>query len=287
MVTSGPKGLHIGIDTEKVVVSSGPLRMRTGRARRVRWGSVTEVVPVPPSGRSRQDRVRFASQLTLVLVMLSAVLSALGVAWWAAAGGSVALVALLTFEQARAARTGIIALPKGDSAHVLVAAEERAAFERAFAVAKRVRRTWPALRHMIDSDDADRSLSAALEELAAIMARRQQIRCLRAELAQATRHDLPADSPAVQALAEQRLRVEALWRSTAGAANRILASINAAALAGENLIREQRIGDTAREAELAISRLTAAGPPRTEAGPELAERTAAVIAAYRELASGR
>ncbi len=287
MVTSGPKGLHIGIDGEKVVVSPVPLKMRTGRARRVRWGSVTEVVPVPPSGRSRQDRVRFASQLTLVLVMLSAVLSALGVAWWAAAGGSVALVAFMAIEQARAARTGIIALPKGDSAHVLVAAEERAAFERAFAVAKRVRRTWPALRHMIDSDDADRGLSAALEELAAIMARRQQIRCLRAELAQATRHDLPADSPAVQALAEQRLRVEALWRSTAGAANRILGSINAAALAGENLIREQRIGDTAREAELAISRLTAAGPPRTESGPELAERTAAVIAAYRELASGR
>ena len=287
MVTPGPKGLHIGIDTEKVVVSSSSLRMRTGRARRVRWGSVTEVVPVAPSGRSRQDRIRFASQLTLVLVMLSAVLSALGIAWWLAAGGSVALIAFVAVEQARAARTGIIARPKGDSAHVLVAVEERAAFERAFVVAKRVRRTWPALRHMIDSGDADRSLSAALEELAAIMARRQQIRCLREELAQATRHDLPADSPAVQALAEQRLRVEALWRSTAGAANRILASINAAALAGENLIREQRIGDTAREAELAISRLTAAGPPRTEAGPELAERTAAVIAAYRELASGR
>jgi hypothetical protein len=287
VVTPGPKGLHIGIDTEKVVVSPSPLKMRTGRARRVRWGSVTEVLPVAPSGRSRQDRIRFASQLTLVLVMLSGVLSALGIAWWLAAGGSVALVAFVAVEQARAARTAIIAMPKGDSAHVLVAPEERSAFERAFVVAKRVRRTWPALRHMIDSDDADRSLSAALEELAAIMARRQQIRCLREELAQATRHDLPADSPAVQALAEQRLRVEALWRSTAGAANRILASINAAALAGENLIREQRIGDTAREAELAISRLTAAGPPRTEAGPELAERTAAVIAAYRELASGR
>jgi hypothetical protein len=140
---------------------------------------------------------------------------------------------------------------------------------------------------MIDPVEADRSLAAALEELAAIMARRQQIRRLREELAQATRHDLPADSPAAQALAEQRLRVEALWRSTAGAANRILASINAAALAGEELIREQRIGETARAAELAISRLTSGGPPRTEAGPELAERTAAVIAAYRELASGR
>jgi hypothetical protein len=287
VVTPGLKGLHIGIDAEKVVVSPRSLKMRSGRARRVRWGSVTEVVPVPPSGRSREERVRFASQLALVLVVLSAVLGALGIAWWAGVSGSVALVAFVAVEQARAARTGIIALPKAEGAHVLHAAEERAAFERAFVVAKRVRRTWPALRHMIDPVDADHSLTAALEELAAIMARRQQVRRLREELTSATRHDLPADSPAVQALAEQRLRAEALWRTTAGAANRILASINAAALAGEELIREQRVGETARQAELAISRLTAAGPPQSEAGPELAERTAAVIAAYRELAAGR
>lgn len=287
MAKPGPKGLHIGIDAEKVVVSPLPLKMRTGRAKRVRRGSVTEIVPVPSSGRGREERIRFASQLALALVVLSAVLGALGVAWWAAAGGSIVLVAVVAVEQARAARTGIIALPRGEGSHVLHAAEERSAFARAFAVAKRVRRTWPALRHMIDPEDADRSLSAALEQLAAIMAQRQQIRRLRAELAQATRHDLPADSPAVQALAEQRLKAEALWRSTAGAANRILASINAAALAGENLIREQRLGETARQAELAISRLTASGPPRTEAGPDLAERTAAVIAAYRELAADR
>jgi hypothetical protein len=286
VVRPGPKGLHIGIDAEKVVVSPLPLKMRTGRARRVGWGSVTEVVPVPASGRSREERFRFASQVALALVVLSSVVTALGFAWWAAAAGSVALVAFVVVEQARAARAGIIALPKGDDSFVLHAPEERAAFERAFTVAKRVRRTWPALQHMIDPADADHSLAAALTELATIMARRQQIRLLREELSVATRHDLPADSPAVQALAEQRLRVEALWRSTAAAANRILAGINAAALAGENLIREQRIGETARAAELAISRLTAAGPPRTEAGPDLAERTAAVIAAYRELAAG-
>ena len=287
MTTPGPKGLHIGIDAEKVVVSPYPLKMRVGRAKRVRWGSVTEVVPAPPSGRAREDRVRFCSQLVLVLVVLSAVLSALGIAWWAAGAGSVALVAFVAVEQARAARVGSIALPRGDGAHVLHAAEERAAFERALVVARRVRRTWPALRHMIDPDAADRSLTSALGELAAIMSRRQQIRRLRDELAGAAPHDLPADSPAVQALVEQRLRVEGIWRSTAGAANRILASINAAALAGENLIREQRIGETAREAELAISRLTAAGAAPSDAGPELAERTAAVIAAYRELAAGR
>jgi hypothetical protein len=287
VIRPGPHGLHIGIDAEKIVVSPRPLRMRSGRARRSRWGSVTEVVPVPPSGRSREDRVRFASQLSLALVVLSAVLSALGIAWWAGAAGSIALVAFVAVEQARSARTWSIALPRGEGAHVLHAAQERAAFERALVVARRVRRTWPALRHMIDPEEADRSLTAALGDLAAIMVRRQELRRLRAELATATRHDLPTDSPAAQALAEQRLRAEGIWRSTAGAANRILASINAAALAGEDLLREQRIGETARAAELAISRLTASGPASLDAGPELAERTAAVIAAYRELASGR
>ena len=276
--------LFIGIDSEKIVVSPAPLKMRVGRARRSRWGSVTEVVPAPPSGRSREDRVRFASQLSLALVVLSAVLSALGIAWWAAAAGSIALVAFVTAEQARAARVGRLALPRGDDSYVLHAVEERAAFERAVVVARRVRATWPALRHMIDPGDADRSLTAALGELAAIMARRQQIRRLREELTTAGQHDLPADSPAVQALAEQRLRVEGLWRAGAGAANRILASINAAALAGEELIREQRLGETAREAELAIARLTAAATSPLDSGPDLAERTAAVITAYRELA---
>ncbi|OJF13401.1 hypothetical protein [Couchioplanes caeruleus] len=282
---TGLQGLFVGADHEKIVVSPDPIRMRTGRARRVRRGSVTEVVPVLPSGRSREERVRFSSQLSLALLVLSAVLATLGIPWWAAAAGSLALVAFVGVQQARAARLGTLALPRGEDSFVLHAAEERAAYGRALVVAQRVRGTWPQLRHMIDPGDADRSLTAALRELAAIMNRRQQIRRLREELGAAALHNLPADSPAVQALAEQRLRVEGLWRSSAAAANRILASINAAALAGENLIREQRVGETAREAELAISRLTAAGATPADSGPELAERTAAVIAAYRELAA--
>jgi hypothetical protein len=282
-----PGALFVGADAEKIVVSPYPIKMRSGRAERHRQGSVVEVLPVAPSGRSREDRVRFSSQLALVLLVFTAVLSAAGIAWWATAAGSIALVTFVSAAQARAARVGVLALPRGDDSFVLHAAEERVAYGRALAVGRRVRATWPALRHMIDPEQADRDLTAALRDLAGIMARRQQIRRLREELGSASRHDLPADSPAVQALAEQRLRAEALWRSTAAAANRILAGINAAALAGENLIREQRVGDTAREAELAISRLTVGGPPQTDAGPELAERTAAVIAAYRELASGR
>jgi hypothetical protein len=286
MPSESLRELHIGADAEKVVVSPYPLRMRTGRAKRARSGSVTEVVPIAPSGRTREHRTRFASQLGLVLLVLSAVLTALGIPWWAAAAGTVALVGFVAVEQARAARVGVLALPRKEGTHVLWAREERIAFERAVGVSRRIRRTWPELRDMIDSADADRTLTRALDQLAALMDRRQQIRRLRAELAEIGRTDLPTDSPARQALAAQRDRVEALWRETGIAANRMLAGINAAAMASEGVIRELRIGHAARDAELAISQLATAGPALvTEAAPELAERTAAVVAAYRELAA--
>jgi len=280
--------LHIGVDAQKVVVAPYRLVVRTGRARRRRTGSIVEMVPVPASGRSREDRGRFAAQLSLVLLVLSAVLGALGLPWWALAGGSAGLVGLVVVRQARAARVASFGVPSGPDGHVLYAREERIAYERALIVARRLRRTWPALAAMIDPAEADRSLAGALDDLAAIMSRRQEIRRLRAELSEVDDRDLPPGSPAVRALLAQRVRVDALWQETGATANRILAALNAAALAGENLIREQRIGETAREAELAISRIAAAGAGRsTEAAPDLAERTAAVIAAYRELGAGR
>jgi hypothetical protein len=281
------KGLHIGVDADKIVVASYPLRLKTGRAVRRRSGSVTEVIPVPPSGRTRENRIRFVARLALPLFFLGAVLNAAGIPWWAPAVGGAALLGFVAWAQARAARPGTIAVPAGDDAHVLVAVEERAAYQRAVVVSRRIRSTWPALGRLVDRADADRTLTLALGELATLMARRQQIRRLRTELSEVNHRELPPDSPAVAALAAQRSRVETLWRVTGGQANRMLGALNTAALAGENLIREQRIHDTARDAELAISRLAAAGTaPAVEAGPELAERTAAVIAAYRDLGAG-
>ncbi len=279
--------LHIGIDTEKVVVATRPLVMLAGRARRHTTGSVTEVIPVPGSGRTRAERARFAARLALPLLVLGAVPGALGMPWWAGQVVALTLVAAVARRQSRAARTGVLTVPSGDTAHVLVAGAERAAYERAVVVSRRIRRTWPALGDLIDPADADRTLTRALAELAALMARRQQIRLLRTELRAARPGPLPADSLAVQALAAQRDRVERLWRTTGAQANRMLAGIDAAALAGESLIREERLRQTARDAERAITRLAPAGPaPVAEAGPELAERTTAVIAAYRELGAG-
>jgi len=285
MAAPPARHLHIGVDAEKIVVGPRPLRMRGGRATRRRQGTVVEVVPVPPSGRTREDRTKLLAQLGVVLLVLGIVLNALGLVWWQAAAGAVAVLVLVGWQQEQAARVGVLAVPHGQDQHVLYAPEEREAFQRALAVSHRVRRTWPALEHMIDPVDADHSLARALDDLAALMVRRQEIRGLRADLSDVTGKDLPPGSPALVALDAQRARLDEVWSDSGAAANRILNSINTLALAGESLIREQRIGQTAKAAELAITRLLT-GPARPgEAGPELAERTAAVITAYRELAA--
>jgi hypothetical protein len=279
--------LYIGVDPRKIVISPSPLSVRPGRARRRRRGSMVEVVPVPGSGRRGADRARFAVQLALVLLFLSGILNAAGLAWWLVLGGSAVALAAVVAGQARAARTGVIAIPGGDGHHVLVTAEERAAFGQALGVAERIRAAAPALAGMIDPADADRAVTRTLDDLAAVLSRRQELRRLRAELSDVDHRDLPAESTAVRALTEQRSRVEVLLAETGATAERLQHSLGAAAVAGENLIREQRIGATAERAEQALAQLTATGAGRSlDAGPDLAERTAAVVAAYRELDSG-
>jgi len=275
--------LHIGIDAEKAVVAPYALKTRSGRARRDRTGSVIEYLPVPPSGRSAEDRRARTGRVALPLLFLTAVLFTLGVPWWLPAAASATVIGVVARRLRRAAEFGTFAVPGGAGAHVIWSAPERAAFDRAVVVARRVRHTWPALAVMIDPAEADRTLTRALDELAALLARRQEIRRLRAELAGVRRTDVPAGSAALEALAAQRDRVEHLWRETGEQANRILRGINAAALAGETFCREQQIGAAVRQADLLLATLAAGSPP-ADAAPELADRTATVISAYRELA---
>ena len=274
--------LHIGMDGEKTVVSAFPLKTRCGRARRRRAGSVIESVPVLPSGRGRDVRVTFLARLSVPLLLAAAVLFAAGVPAWLLAGSLIATLGLAGCADRRRAQRAVFAVPRDAGTRVLRTGEERAAFARAVAVGRRVRRTWPELPGMIDPVEADRSLTHALDDLATLLVRRQEIRRLRAGLDGVRRQDVPAGSRAVLALAEQRDRAEELWLTTGEQANHILRSIDAAALAGETFLQERRIGATARQAELALARLSAGAPP-AEAAPELADRTAAVLDAYREL----
>ncbi|MEU4560819.1 hypothetical protein AB0F72_20775 [Actinoplanes sp. NPDC023936] len=274
--------LHVGSDVEKTVVSPYPIKCRSGRARRTRTGSLVESVPCAPSGRTLEQRVVVTARVALPLLFVSAVLSAFGFSWWLGAAGSVALVAWLWRRLARGAQPGAFAVPRDPASRVLWTAAERTAFDGALAASHRVRGTWPALAGMVDPVLADRSLTRALDELATVLTRRQELRRLRADLRGVRLADIPADSPARAAVAEQSERAEELWRETGAAADRIVRSIDTAALAGETFLRERQVAATARYAERTLARVT--GAPAAESGPELADRTEAVIAAYRDLA---
>jgi hypothetical protein len=276
--------LHAGVDAEKVVVSPYPIKVRSGVVRRERTGTLVETVPRMPSGRSREDRVTFAARLALPLLFVSAVLAASGFSWWLAAGGGAVLVAAMWRRQARAAQEAAFAVPRDGESRVLWSVPERAAFAGALDASRRVRRTWPALDGMIDPVAADHSLTRALGELADVLARRQELRRLRADLAGVRDADIPVDSPAKLAADAARERADVAWREAGDTANRILGSIDAAARAGESFIRERQVAATARHAERTLARV-AGVPAIAGSGPDLAGRTEAVIAAYRDLAA--
>ncbi|WP_433302304.1 hypothetical protein ACQP2F_08665 [Actinoplanes sp. CA-030573] len=274
--------LHVGADAEKTLVSAYPLRTRTGRARRRRTGSLVESRPVLPSGRGREVRVTFLARLSLPLLFAGALLLVAGLPAGLLGGVILATLIAVGRHDLRRSQPAIFALPRTDQTRVLRTREERAAYARALAMAHRVRRTWPELPGMIDPESADRSLTHALDDLATLLVRRQELRRLRAGLETVRHQDVPAGSRAALALAEQADRADELWRITGEQANRILRAIDEAALAGETFLTERRIGATARQAELVLARLSS-GPHPAETAPELADRTAAVLDAYREL----
>jgi hypothetical protein len=276
--------LHIGIDAEKIVVSPYPIKLRTGRATRRRAGSLTEMLPTPPSGADRDARLTLMARLSLPLFLLTGVFYAAGVPWWLPVAASATLLTAVWRRQARAAQPANFALPTTPDASILRSTEERIAYDRAVVVSRRVRATWPGLSGMIDPAEADDALTRALQDLAAVMARRQDLRRLRAELSAVRRKDVPTDSPALQALDTQRENADRLWLETADQANRILRGIDKAARTGETFLREQAIAATARQAERVLTGLTAAPPP-TNSAPDLANQTAAVVDAYRDLAT--
>jgi hypothetical protein len=226
--------------------------------------------------------VTFLARLSLPLLVGGALLFAAGAPAWLPALVIAGVAGSVGWIDRRRAQPGVFAIPHESAATVLRTREERAAFARAVAMSHRVRRTWPELPGMSDPELADRALTHALDDLAAVLVRRQEIRRLRAGLDGVRHEQVPAESRAVLALTEQRERAEQLWLESAGQANRILRAIDEAALAGETFLQERRIGATARQAELVLARLGTGVPP-AENGPDLADRTAAVLAAYREL----
>jgi hypothetical protein len=171
--------------------------------------------------------------------------------------------------------------------HVLSAAPERAAFQQAVGVADRIAETWPALGALVDPADAEPLLAEALWEIAGVLARRQELTAVLAEL---SRPDFAAVSAADRTARELRAQAQAtraaLTQVEADLARRE-ASLRRAEEAGRHFIREQEMRQAIRAAEDSL-RDTLAGLPTTapDHAADLAEQTQSVLTAYRELTAG-
>lgn len=270
--------LYVAHDDKLAVVSRLPLEVVGGRGLSFRWGSVLEVTPSDqPDGRGPVTGVVYGLGIGFVVLgglflLGGAFAGGLLVLAGAAAGGGAALYS-------RRRRPGVISAPRLESDreqhHVLVESRDRKVFSDAIDLCQRTSETWPALGALIDGPVAERQLALALFDLAGALERRQELRELHAELAE---HDGAFE------LAPRMARATAALAELDADVTRRLATLTAVAVAGEELIRDQQIDALARAADETLARLTSAGPAiAPDAGTELAERTEAVLRAYREL----
>jgi hypothetical protein len=280
-----PPALYVAHDDRMVVVSVLPLKVQVGRGEVYRWGSVLEISPAEPD--QAVTTARQARGVAVLLFMGSAVLGCTGVAWWPALAVVGASVLAASFHVAL--RTaGVIVAPeikRRPGEHVvLFDDEDRKTFSEAVDIGERIARTWPALHGLVDTTAAERLLAHALWELAGVLERRQDFREMGADLAQQDHGGLPADSPGVRDLLVQREKVAKALAGLDAEVNRHLADLTATAIAGENFIREQEIGQLVRDADQKLAKLAPHDlPGEPKSGAELADQTQAVLTAYRDL----
>jgi len=267
--------LYVAHDDKLVIVSTLPLEVVGGRGVTFGWGSVLEVTPADPPG----DR----GPMIGVVFGLGTVGAALLLGGAAAVGGGLlgmGLVAGLGSAWHRwRKRPGVISAPQlqsnRDQHHVLVDEADRKVFSDAIDLCQRTSETWPSLGALIDVPLAERQLAHALFDLAGALERRQELQELRAELAE---HDGAFE------LAPRMAKATTALAALDDEVARRLATLNAVAVAGEELIRDEEIDALGRQADETLARLTSAEPSTVpDAGSELAERTEAVLRAYREL----
>jgi hypothetical protein len=177
-------------------------------------------------------------------------------------------------------------IPRSDHAdlRLLSGAPERAAFQQAVGVADRIAETWPALGALVDPADAEPLLAGALWEISGVLARRQELTAVLAEL---NRPDFAAAPTTDQTARELRAQVQAsraaLTRVGADLARRE-ASLRRAEEAGRHFIREQEMRQAIRAAEDTLRDATPGFPTSTlDPAADLAEQTQSVLTAYREL----
>lgn len=168
---------------------------------------------------------------------------------------------------------------------LLTGARERATWDRAAATADRISETWPALASLIDVAEAEILLAEALWEIAGVLAHRQELDRVLAELSR------PGFAEAADETAgEVRYQLSAARSARAEIEAELVrreASLRRAEQAGRDFIREQDMRRAIRSAEHSLRATPPPGLPSmpavSDAGADLADHTRSVLDAYREL----
>jgi hypothetical protein len=164
---------------------------------------------------------------------------------------------------------------------------EIVAFARAVAARRQILADWPKLGPLGAGDDPRGPLDRALWDLAGVMHRRAEVRATGRPLDLAA-GQLPADDPAVIAVELRRdALAQALRELTADITDRLARLDNLAAACCHHLAEQAAIAQARQATAAADAVLGASAADRASATAdpyaEVAERTAHVLAAYRQL----
>jgi hypothetical protein len=158
---------------------------------------------------------------------------------------------------------------------------ERHRFAQTLDLAKRITDAWPALSGLIDRRETERALNQALWDIADLLSRQQDVRRIAETLQAQSADGTPLADAVSRELGDQVAKArERLRRLELEVASR-MAALETVEAAGRRFVREQRLIQTLRETGQFLN--TQVAEPPTDAGAELAERTTAVLEAYREL----
>lgn len=284
--------LYVAKGDTAVVISRRRLRTVGGRVVERSWPGLVETVstrldPDPPRSRTAAATVVLPPLLAALIVM-----GISGVVFGVLAGIVVFFAMSYLHPAARRPQTLQVRRASADTTRVLTGGDEQMIFARAVRTADRISETWPALGALVDVAEADGMLVEALWELSAVLIRRQDLRRVLADLSRPEFAGLPADDDTVRQLHQHRHTARLALAAVDAEVARREANLVRAEKAGLDFIRDQKVRRAIRAAEQSLEGLA---PPvsgdggaasAVDSGAGLAERTATVLAAYRELTTG-
>lgn len=277
----------IARDPSTTAVALRPVEI-SSRPSRHGWGNIIDLTPGQPMTAKAADR---RAKFQLILVSLGALYfcgNGGGAYWWLILLVAGVLTMAIFSASAKAEQPGKVVTPDlhryPDVHRLLTGAPERGEFDRLLRLAERVGKTLPALKHLVDPNEAGGLLAQALWDGAKNLARKEEIRAVRDDLKRHAQERSDEMSRSRLDLLQQQQRASTLWSEVNEELDKLRSHLTAAAEAGEAFIRDRDLDETLSRTEKALAQLSIDDPSNSSgASEQLADETSAVVQAYREL----